>query len=260
MPPVHEANGQQLSSNIPIGSGWTPAAPSPTRASPRARASSRYLPNGRPYYPQHNNWQPRLGIAYRPKAERTLKFLFGHGKTSIRAGAGMYYDLVGQPLAGFIANNSYGLSTSLASRRMCTRPRNCRASSALTDSVGAQRAALLPAGAQPTFPVSYPNAFAITSSLDDRLKAPYTMNLNFSIAREFSHGWFVQGSYVGRLSRHNLVQRDLAMPTNLKRSQVGPDLLPGDDPAGDADRPAGRQDRGPAEDSVLRELLGEGGR
>ena len=42
------------------------------------------------------------------------------------------------------------------------------------------------------------------------------MNLNFSVARELPRGWFVQGSYVGRLSRHNLVQRDLAMPTNLK--------------------------------------------
>ena len=47
------------------------------------------------------------------------------------------------------------------------------------------------------------------------------MNLNFSVAREFSHGWFVQASYVGRLSRHNLVQRDLAMPTNLKDPKSG---------------------------------------
>jgi len=31
----------------------------------------------------------------------------------------------------------------------------------------------------------------------------------------------VQGSYVGRLSRHNLVQRDLAMPTNLRDPKSG---------------------------------------
>ena len=47
------------------------------------------------------------------------------------------------------------------------------------------------------------------------------MNLDFSIGREFGHGWFVQGSYVGRLSRHNLVQRDLAMPTNLTDPKSG---------------------------------------
>src|SRR3974390_2036732 len=58
-------------------------------------------------------------------------------------------------------------------------------------------------------------------SLDDQMKAPYTMNLDFSIGREFGHGWFVQGSYVGRLSRHNLIQRDLAMPTNLKDPKSG---------------------------------------
>jgi hypothetical protein len=42
------------------------------------------------------------------------------------------------------------------------------------------------------------------------------MNMNLSIGREFSHGFFVQVSYVGRLSRHSLMQRDLAMPTNLR--------------------------------------------
>ena len=134
----------------------------------------------------------------------------------------MYYDLIGQPLAGFIASNSYGLSTSLAT------PPNVYTSSQLPRFVGFSQIPSAPSAPlffqpapTPSFPVSYPNAFAIASSLDDRLKAPYTMNLNFSVAREFSHGWFVQAAYVGRLSRHNLVQRDLAMPTNLKDPKSG---------------------------------------
>ena len=134
----------------------------------------------------------------------------------------MYYDLIGQPLAGFIASNSYGLSTSLAT------PPNVYTSSQLPRFVGFNQIPSAPnaplffqPAPKPVFPVSYPNAFAIASSLDDRLKAPYTMNLNFSIGREFSHGWFVQASYVGRLSRHNLVQRDLAMPTNLVDPKSG---------------------------------------
>ena len=134
-------------------------------------------------------------MAYSPHGSSGLsKFLFGEGKTSIRAGAGMYYDLIGQPLAGFIASNSYGLSTSLAT------PPNVYTSSQLPRFVGFNQIPSAPnaplffqPAPTPTFPVSYPNAFAITSSLDDRLKAPYTMNLNFSIGREFSHGWFVQG-------------------------------------------------------------------
>ncbi len=224
MPPVHEANGQQLSSNIPIGQ-WMDArgALGDQGLSDQGAGFLSYQPNGRPYYPQHNNWQPRLGIAYSPHGSSGLsKFLFGEGKTSIRAGAGMYYDLIGQPLAGFIASNSYGLSTSLST------PPNVYTSSQLPRFTGFSQIPTSPGAPlffqpapSPTFPVSYPNAFAITSSLDDRLKAPYTMNLNFSMAREFGHGWFVQGAYVGRLSRHNLVERDLAMPTNLKDPKSG---------------------------------------
>lgn len=227
MPPVHEANGQQLSSNMPIGQ-WmdTRGALGAQGLSNQGAGVVSYMPyasGGRPYYPQHNNWQPRLAVAYSPKGSSGLsKFLFGEGKTSIRAGAGMYYDLIGQPLAGFISGTSYGLSTSLAT------PPNVYTSSQLPRYAGFNQIPSAPTAPlffqpapTPKFPVSYPNAFAITSSLDDRLKAPYSMNLNFSIGREFSHGWFVQASYVGRLSRHNLVQRDLAMPTNLKDPKSG---------------------------------------
>jgi hypothetical protein len=209
MPPVHEANGQQLSSNIPIGQ-WMDArgALADQGLSDQGAGFLSYQPNGR---------------AYSPKGTSGLsRFLFGSGKTSIRAGAGMYYDLIGQPLAGFIASNSYGLSTSLAT------PPNVYTSSQLPRYAGFNQIPSSPnaplffqPAPKPVFPVSYPNAFAIASSLDDRLKAPYTMNLNFSVAREFSRGWFVQASYVGRLSRHNLVQRDLAMPTNLKDPKSG---------------------------------------
>jgi len=224
MPPVHEANGQQLSSNIPIGAWMDNRGTAAAQGlSDQSAGFISYAPNGRPYYPEHYNWQPRLALAYSPKGSSGIsKFLFGEGKTSIRAGAGVYYDLIGQPLAGFISNNSYGLSTSLAT------PPNVYTSAQLPRFVGFGQIPSAPnaplffqPAPKPVFPVSYPNAFAIASSLDDRLKAPYTMNLNFSIGREFGHGWFVQGSYVGRLSRHNLVQRDLAMPTNLKDPQSG---------------------------------------
>ena len=55
------------------------------------------------------------------------------------------------------------------------------------------------------FPQAAPELFAITNSIDDTLQAPYTMNMNFSIGREFGHGFFVQGAYVGRLSRRSLI-------------------------------------------------------
>ncbi len=61
----------------------------------------------------------------------------------------------------------------------------------------------------------------MTNSVDQALKSPYTMNLDFSIGREFSHGFFIEGSYVGRFSRHSLARVDLAMPTNLVDKKSG---------------------------------------
>ena len=84
---------------------------------------------------------------------------------------------------------------------------------------------LVPAAPKGGLPVTYPSSgsgiFAITNTIDDKLKAPYTINLDFSIGREFGHGFFVQGSYVGRLSRHSLIQRDLAEPTDLRDPKSG---------------------------------------
>ena len=226
MPPVREANGQQITTNTPIGT-WmdTRGTLAAQGLSDQTAGFITYLVAGRPYYPQHNNYAPRLAVAYSPKGESGLaKFLFGGpGRTSIRAGAGMYYDLIGQPLAASISSNSFGLATSLST------PPNVYTATQLPRFTGFYRIPSSPADAplflQPAppggFPATYPNSFAITSSLDDQLKAPYTMNLNFSIGREFNHGFFVQVSYVGRLSRHNLIQRDLAMPTNLKDPASG---------------------------------------
>ena len=224
MPPVHEANGQQITTNVSIGT-WmdTRGALANQGLSDQGAGFITYLVAGRPYYSEHNDWAPRLAMAYSPKGAGGLsKFLFGSNKTSIRAGAGMYYDIVGQPLANFISGNSFGLSTSLST------PPNVYTETQLPRFTGfysipsAPNAPLFLQPAPPAgFPSTYPNSFAITSSLDDQLKAPYTMNLDFSIGRELPGGWFVQGSYVGRLSRHNLVERDLAMPTNLKDPKSG---------------------------------------
>ena len=82
-----------------------------------------------------------------------------------------------------------------------------------------------PGGLPVTYPTSGAGSFAITNSIDDNLKAPYSINLNFSIGREFSKGFFVQAAYVGRLSRHSLIQRDMAMPTDLVDPKSGQDYF-----------------------------------
>jgi len=68
----------------------------------------------------------------------------------------------------------------------------------------------------PGFPqVPSADGFLIANAIDDQLKPPYSINLNFSIGREFSHGIFVEGSYVGRLGRRLLTAVDVATPSNL---------------------------------------------
>ncbi len=223
-PPVHEANGQQVSTTVPIAD-WNAQ-----RASLAAQGLSQqgagqvtYIvangSGGRPMYPTHNNWSPRLGLAYSPKGDSGLaKWLFGGaGRTSIRAGFGMYYDEIGQPLAQTFNSTAFGLSTSL------TSPPNVTTSAQVPrfTTFWTVPSAIIAAAPKGGFPQTYPDKFSITNSIDDTLKAPYTMNMNLSFGREFSHGLFVQLSYVGRLSRHSLIQHDLAMPTNLKDPASG---------------------------------------
>lgn len=221
-PPVHEVNGQQASTNIPLAS-WLGAREkfALQGLSQQNAGLVDFIPlnQGTQMYPFHKNWAPRLGLAYAPKADSALKkFLFGgEGKTSIRAGAGMYYDLIGQPLAQTFSSTTPGLSQSFSN------PANLLTSAQLPrfTSFYAVPSQLVPPAPVGGLPLVYPygagqsGAFAITNSIDSQLAAPYTMNLDFSVGRDFSHGFFLQASYVGRLSRHSLIDRDLAMPTTL---------------------------------------------
>jgi hypothetical protein len=221
-PPVHEINGQQASTNIPLAA-WLGA-----RASFASLGQSQqnaglidFLPlsQGTAMYPFHKNLAPRLGIAYSPKAESGVsRWLFGGpGKTSIRAGAGMFYDLIGQPLAQTFSNTTPGLSQSFSN------PANILNSSQVPRFTGffAVPAAIVPPPPAGGLPLVYPSgagqsgAFAITNSIDSQLAAPYTINLDFTIGRQLPGSFYLETSYVGRLSRHSLINRDLAMPTNL---------------------------------------------
>ena len=75
--------------------------------------------NGKPswYNPDYKNFAPRLAIAWSPGySDGVLSKLFGGpGKSSIRAGFGMYYDRIGQPIAlDSDKFGSPGVSTTIA--------------------------------------------------------------------------------------------------------------------------------------------------
>ena len=201
-PPVYEANGQQASTNLPLADWLSKRAILADQGLSQAGAGLvTFVPvdQGRPMYPYHKNWAPRLGLAYSPGGDSGLsKFLFGGpGKTSIRAGAGMYYDVIGQPLAQLFNSTAFGLASSLTSPpNILTTAQVPRYTTFFTVPSAIVPAA--PKGGLPqTYPTSGAGSFAITNSIDDQLKAPYTINLDFSIGRDIGHGFFIQGSYVG---------------------------------------------------------------
>ena len=85
-PPVHEINGQQASTNVPLASWLGERAAFAAQGLSQQNAGLiDFIPlNERnAMYPFHKNFAPRLGIAYSPKAESGIsKFLFGGpGKT-----------------------------------------------------------------------------------------------------------------------------------------------------------------------------------
>jgi len=223
MPPVYEVNGVQTFTNVSLEDWYNLRGSLADQGKPQSQAPVISYDlvgksGSRPLYPTHYNPAPRFGIAYAPDADSGIsKFLFGgRGKSSIRAGFGMFYDLFGQSLIRSADATALGFSTSLqnpANQKVATVPR-------FTGYYGVP-ASILPSAPPGGFPQLQPDIFQITNGIDDQLKAPYTMNLNFSLQREFGHGFLFQGAYVGRLSRRSLIRDDLAMPTNLKDTKSG---------------------------------------
>jgi hypothetical protein len=223
--PVSEAQGYQISA-IPSLEDWfnmrgvLAGQGKPQSLAPLVQYDLASK-TGRDLYPFQHDFAPRLSLAYSPKAESGLsKFLFGGpGRSSIRAGAGIYYDLFGQALITGFDSTALGFSSLL------TNPANASSSTypRFTGFYNVPFSSQFFPGApaKSTFPQTYPDLFAITNSIDDKLKAPYTINLDFSIQRELGHGFMLQGAYIGRLSRRSLVKDDLAMPTNLVDPKSG---------------------------------------
>jgi hypothetical protein len=226
LPPVYEAQGYQTSPAMSLEDwynlrGSLAAQGQPQSLAPKVAFDLASKPGGRPLYPYQHDVAPRLALAYSPQSDGGLsKFLFGGpNRTAIRAGFGMYYDLFGQSVIRDYDSTALGFSTQI------TNPLNA-SSKTFPRFTGFYNvpfdSPFFPKGAaKSTFPQTYPDAFAIANSIDDRLKAPYTMNVDFSIQREVGRGFMVQAAYVGRLSRRSLVKDDLAMPTNLTDPKSG---------------------------------------
>jgi hypothetical protein len=156
------------------------------------------------YYPKSkNNVAPRFSIAYSPDT-----------KTSIRAGAGLYYDHFGEALVNnFDQHGSFGVSSSITNSADLY---NTETSPRFTGRTTLPFNNGVPAASEtfPYTPADY-NAL-ITTGLDSRMKTPYSESFDLSVQRELPGGFTLEADYVGRLGRHLLQSLDLAEPTNFK--------------------------------------------
>jgi hypothetical protein len=230
-----EVNGQQVQPNIDMHQwfltrGQQAALGNSVQPNFSFSASGK-ANNGKPFYPMNwLNFAPRFAVAYSPAPPEKSwlhKLTGGAGKTSIRAGFGLYYDHFGEGVVSNFANyGSFSLSTTLTN-------------GAGTLDIGTLNGATpgprftdvhnVPTTVNPVQgPITYPYAaptdgFQITYGIDDHIKTPYNEVVDLSLQREIKGGFTFEAAYVGRFGRHLLQASDLAQPLDLVDPASGSD-------------------------------------
>ena len=179
--------------------------------------------NGKkPYWAwDYRNLAPRFAVAYSPHAAGGfLHKLFGDpGKSSIRAGYGLYFDHFGEGVVNtFDRQGSWGLTTTISN------PAGVLGVDNTPRYTGLFGAANLPPSPGVPLPHGFPyqpsidqNTFglAIAWGIDDNLRTPYSHVVDFSITRELGRNFVLEATYTGRFARHLLQEIDLSQPLDL---------------------------------------------
>ena len=221
--PAHEANGYQVSPNIPYSTLFAERGALAAAGLPDTVPLVSYNLYGKPgtsgLYGFQVDPAPRFALAYSPRSTgRLAKLLFGEpGQSSIRAGWGMYYDNFGEALANRFSAVQLGLSTSLldSSGQPATEFGRYEGFSTIPYSP------LFPVPPAGGFPQVVPSVGENTTVINQNLKSPYDMNLNVTVAREFKGGYLLQLSFVDHQARRSLIGLDTMAPTNLVDTQSG---------------------------------------
>jgi hypothetical protein len=179
--------------------------------------------NGKqPYWAwNYKNLAPRFAIAYSPHAASGFwHTVFGDtGKSSIRAGYGMYFDHFGEGVVNsFDRQGSWGLTTTISNPAGVTNVDNAPRFTGLLGPANLPPSPGVPSPhGFPYTPSTDPNTYglAITWGIDNHLKTPYSHVVDFSITRELAHNFVLEATYTGRFARHLLQEIDLSEPLNL---------------------------------------------
>ncbi|MFL6351599.1 MAG: TonB-dependent receptor domain-containing protein [Bryobacteraceae bacterium] len=135
--------------------------------------------------PQYKNFAPRVGIAYSPGSS---------GKTSIRAGFGINYDVIYDNIG--ILNLPPQLSTTVD--LLAFNPNNIGANFLANGGI-------LPSTS--TGPLTQAEARAATAAFVENQKLPYSIQWNFGIEHQFAHDYTFEARYLGTRGVHLDVQQ-----------------------------------------------------
>ncbi len=228
MPPVREVNGLQVSITPSLDqhiANRIALAESgrPTREAGPIGFVGVNEPGGGPLWATHSrNFSPRLAIAFSPQARDGFlgKLFGGPGKTSVRVGAGLFYDIFGMGMIQMIDRNAFGL-TSKVTNQSFTVANSPRFEGPMSLP---SRGILAPPPGGPGTP--NPNGLAYSQGVDSSVLPPYSINPTLTVSRELGGGFLVEVGYVGRLSRRQLINDTATSQyTNFKDPASGQYLL-----------------------------------
>jgi hypothetical protein len=122
----------------------------------------------------HNNWAPRVGVAYSPDS-----------KTVVRAGGGIFYNQD-------IGNARFDMARNLAARVSIFAPQGG----------GVPWSGAAPAGqsAGGVAIAQVPPPYGFANEVN--YHTPYTMEYELNVQRQLSSNWLVEAGYLGSVSRH----------------------------------------------------------
>jgi hypothetical protein len=182
--------------------------------------------------PDRKNFAPRLALAWSPGfTSSPLHFLFGSGgKSSLRLGAGFYYDRIGQPLAaGNDLNGSPGIASDLNATpgafSLATAPR-FSGSCTSAGCIGMPPLdTFFPVPTQVSFPFTpLANQSNQGFAIDKNIRTPYALDLNLSFQRELPKGVVLSVGYVGTVGAKLLTKADFSQYLNLRDPKSGMSL------------------------------------
>lgn len=231
--PVYEANGLQVKPTQSLGEFFERRVAGANAGQPYNELITVDLAgkvnNRDGYYDQDwNNFAPAFAVAWSPNFKNGfLRAIFGgDNKSTIRGGFRKTYDRIGSALAVTFdgaASLGFKSQTGINANTYNVGSRLAPLLTGLNQNIRALPGLVLPGTL--TFPLTEPadEDQRIQTTLDDTLTTPSSYSFNLSYGRDLGAGFSLELSYVGRIGRDLLAQRDIMHLNNLRDPQSGVD-------------------------------------